>query len=88
MWFRIEVDHNLFAGFVIYDKKAEKDARYEGNQVDEVERKSYGKNAVSLFEMDCCSIYCNSEIAEQIRMSSGELFDAVFVGLFGGGFTG
>ena len=67
MWFRIEVDHNLFAGFVIYDKKAEKDARYEGNQVDEVERKSYGKNAVSLFEMDCCSIYCNSEIAEQIR---------------------
>ena len=37
MWFRIEVEHNLFAGFVMYDKKADKDARYEGYQVEKID---------------------------------------------------
>lgn len=37
MWFRIEIEHNLFAGFALYDMKAEpKDGNIKGYQVNDI----------------------------------------------------
>ncbi len=37
LWFRIEVEHNLFAGFCLFDTKAEsRDGYYRGYQVDHI----------------------------------------------------
>lgn len=36
MWFRIEVEHNLFAGFALFDTARRAEAKYNGYQVAEV----------------------------------------------------
>ena len=37
LWFRIEVEHNLFAGFCLFDKEASsKDGFSKGYQVDDI----------------------------------------------------
>ena len=36
MWFRIEIDHNLFAGFAFFDTAAEPKYGYSGCQVDQI----------------------------------------------------
>lgn len=36
MWFRIEVDHNLFAGIALFDAEAEAKYGYSGCQVDDI----------------------------------------------------
>ena len=39
LWFRIEVEHNLFAGFVVYDSSIELDDGTVGYQVDKITEK-------------------------------------------------